>query len=108
MDRTEAEQAAAALRGSEARFRALSESAPIGIFECDADGRVIYYNPALIALSGRPMKDSLGGGWAESIHPEARAATTARWVAFTQQGGIWDEQLRVARPDGALRWMHAQ
>ncbi|MCX6954155.1 MAG: PAS domain S-box protein, partial [Verrucomicrobia bacterium] len=107
VDRTEAERAAAALRASEARFRALSESAPIGIFECDADGRVIYYNPALIALSGRPAKDSLGGGWTESIQAETRAATTARWADFTRNGGVWDEQLRVARPDGALRWMHA-
>src|ERR1700709_758553 len=36
MDMTEAEHIAGALRASEARFRALSESAPLGIFELDA------------------------------------------------------------------------
>jgi PAS domain S-box-containing protein len=38
------------LRQSETRFRTLSESVPLGVFECDAAGRVIYYNPAMAGL----------------------------------------------------------
>ncbi len=106
VDMTEAERAAAALRTSEARFRALSESAPLGIFECDAAGRVVYSNPALIALTGRPAGDSLGRGWEENIHPEDRAAMSAGWARAAAEGSAWDKELRLLRPDGSVRWVH--
>jgi PAS domain S-box-containing protein len=106
VDMTETERAAAALRTSEARFRALSESAPLGIFECDAAGRVVYSNPALIALTGRPAGDSLGRGWEENIHPEDRAAMSAGWARAAAEGSAWDKELRLLRPDGSVRWVH--
>jgi len=62
LDMTEQERALTALRTSEARFRALSESAPIGVFEFDAAGRCIYHNPALSELSGALSKNNLGYG----------------------------------------------
>jgi two-component system cell cycle sensor histidine kinase/response regulator CckA len=94
------------LRRSEARFRALSESAPLGIFECNAAGRVIYYNPALALLSGRPADESLGQGWADSIHPDDRVAMSAGWQKAVAGGTTWDQMQRILRPDGSIRWVH--
>ena len=105
VDRTDAERAASALRASEARFRALSESAPLGIFESDAAGNVIYYNPALTALTGRPATASLGGGWLDNIHPDDRAAMSAGWSRATAEGSVWDQEQRLLRPDGTERWV---
>jgi PAS domain S-box-containing protein len=106
VDMTESERAAEALRTSEFRFRALSESAPLGIFECDASGRVTYYNPALTALSGRPVEDSLGHGWDENTHPDDRAAMSAGWARAVAEGCKWDQEPRLLRPDGSVRWVH--
>ena len=103
---SEQERAVAALRASEARFRALSESAPLGIFECDAAGAVTYYNPAMAALTGRPVQACLGQGWAEAIHPADRAAARNGWERAGAEGRIWDQEQRVVRPDGSERWVH--
>ena len=94
------------LPASEARFRTLCDSAPLGIFECDAAGGVIYFNLALALLSGRPATASLGQGWEESIHPDDRAAMSAGWKRAATAGSPWDEQQRLLRPDGSERWVH--
>jgi len=39
-----------ALRQSEARYRSLVQSAVYGIYRCDADGRFLDVNPALIHM----------------------------------------------------------
>jgi PAS domain S-box-containing protein len=105
-DITAQKAADAALRASEVRFRALSEFAPLGIFECDAGGRVIYNNPALTALTGRPVETALGRGWAQNIHPDDRLAVTAGWEQAVALGRDWDQEQRVVRPDGSVRWVH--
>jgi PAS domain S-box-containing protein len=106
VDLTEAERAAAALQISESRFHTLSESAPLGIFESDAAGKVVYSNPALAALSGRPGLDRLDQAWEESIHPDDRAAMSAGWKLAATEGRVWDQVQRLLRPDGSVRWVH--
>jgi len=102
----ERELSAGALHESETRFRALSESAPLGIFECDPAGNVIYYNPALADLCGRPAADCLNRGWLENIHPDDRAAMSAGWGRAVATGCAWDQVQRLIRPDRSERWVH--
>ena len=103
---TESERSASALRASEARFRALSESAPLGIFEIDAAGGCIYHNPALAALSGRSLEQNLGQGWRESIHPGDRTAVHAELENAVNAGQTWTSEHRLLRPDGTVAWVH--
>ncbi len=51
-----AEIAAAAdrLAESEARYRNLVQNAPVGVFACDRDGRIVTVNPALETIVGSP------------------------------------------------------
>src|SRR5206468_9545171 len=51
------------LRGSEERFRSLSASSPIGIFETDAAGKCVYGNPRWQEIFGIGLEQSLGDGW---------------------------------------------
>ena len=106
LDMTEAERGATALRASESRFRALSESAPLGIFELDATGGCVYHNPILASLSGRSLEQNLGPGWKLSVHPEDRAIMSAGWTRAVATGTIWDQEQRLLRPDGTVRWVH--
>ena len=94
------------LRQSETRFRALSDSTPLGVFECDAAGRVIYYNPAMATLSGRSAESSNGKGWEENIHPDDRAAMSAGWAHAVAEGLTWNQEQRLLWPDGTVRWVH--
>jgi PAS domain S-box-containing protein len=48
-----------ALKASEANFRSLVENAPYGICRCDANGRLVEANPALVAMLGFQSAEEL-------------------------------------------------
>ena len=106
LDMTVPEQTATALRASENRFRALSESAPLGIFKLDATGRCTYHNAALSVLTGRSLEQNLGLGWRRSAHPDDGAAMILSWAQAVANGTTWDHEQRLLRPDGSVRWVH--
>jgi PAS domain S-box-containing protein len=45
------------------------------------------------------------GVWLEGVHPEDRERVTRAALA-SQANGQYDEEYRVVRPDGSLRWVH--
>jgi PAS domain S-box-containing protein len=106
-DRTE--ELALALRGlqtSEQRYRMLSESAPIGIFEADHDGRVLYFNPQWQKISGLTLDESLGDGWQKAMHPDDFSRIVGPWLEAAREGSPFDAEYRYRRPDGEVRWVH--
>jgi PAS domain S-box-containing protein len=62
----------AALRQSEAKFRSLCESAPIGIFMLDAEEHCTYINPRCQEICGCTLDQALGTGWEQFLHPDDR------------------------------------
>ena len=85
-DVTEAKQRINALRESEERFRILSTSSPIGIFQTDAPGSVAYTNPMWQQIAGQTLQESLGSGWMDTITPEDQEMTAEAWRAFSSKG----------------------
>jgi diguanylate cyclase (GGDEF)-like protein/PAS domain S-box-containing protein len=57
VDVTALEHSRRALAESEARFRALAEHAPIGIWQLDSQGQTVYANPALCRMLGAHPAD---------------------------------------------------
>ncbi len=99
--------ATAELRASEARFRQLSDSAPIGIFESNAPGRCTYVNPALLDIVQRTETEVLGFGWARTIHPADRSLVHENWLGAATTGRKWRGEVRLVLPDGGVRWVTA-
>ncbi|BFZ57953.1 hypothetical protein PYCC9005_005009 [Savitreella phatthalungensis] len=63
------------LEASESKFSRLLETSPIGMYECDANGNLIYANPAFRKLVGASSElDLLDPFYAELqwVHPETR------------------------------------
>lgn len=74
--RREAEQARAV---AEARFRALFESAPLGTFLSDAEGRILDVNPAGARLLGATREQLLSRTRTDLTHPDDVAASAERF-----------------------------
>lgn len=59
-DITEENRREAALRASEARYRALFDQSPVGVFLCDKDLRVTHCNEYLTRIVGAPYEEIVG------------------------------------------------
>ncbi len=99
---------AAALADSEARFRALSDASPLGVFATDAQGACTYTNEQWQAIYGLTLAQSLGDGWAASLHPQDRAAAFAEWQRTAAQGADFDMPFCIVRPDGQTRTVRSR
>ncbi len=88
-------------RQSEARFRALSEASPLGVFATDADGGCTYTNARWQAIYGLTLAQSLGQGWSRTLHPDDKQAVFAEWQRTAVLGQDFDMSFRVRRDDGS-------
>jgi diguanylate cyclase (GGDEF)-like protein/PAS domain S-box-containing protein len=93
-----------ALRAGEARFRAMSDASPLGIFVSDAQGGCVYTNSAYQAISGRSLEQTLGTNWSAAIHPEDRARVLAEWGNAADGDKPFHSEARFLRHDESVVW----
>lgn len=98
-----------ALRETESRFRELAETIREVFWLTDpGKARIIYISPGYEAIWGRSAAALYqdAAAWIEAIHPD----DTARIVAALprQALGTYDEEYRIIRPDGVVRWIRDQ
>ena len=96
-----------ALRESEARFRAMADSAPAPVWVTSAAGGIEFVNRAFSELAGKSPEELMGNAWLSLMHPEdlqrvgpVREAALAELTPFN-----WTARFRGA--DGQYRWMRA-
>ncbi len=77
-----------ALRESEVRFRTLAETAPVGIFQADADGQITYVNDRWSKLLGVPSAQMLGDGWRDALMTGEEFAEDPAFQGFNKPGDV--------------------
>ena len=91
------------LRASEARVRALSDGSPIGVYETDCRGSLVYANDRMQTIWDVTHTELADGSWLERVHP----TDAARFVAWLQdpagKTSSREESFRLLRRDGATR-----
>ncbi|HXE90458.1 MAG TPA: PAS domain S-box protein [Terriglobales bacterium] len=104
-DITERKRVEDALRESEAKFRAVSETAPTAILIHDG-ARILYANPAAEQITGyRWPQDSRIDFW-QVVHPDFRAQVRERAQARLRgEHPPGQYQFKIVRQDGEERWL---
>ncbi|MGZ8456064.1 MAG: PAS domain-containing sensor histidine kinase [Gemmatirosa sp.] len=104
-DITAREEAAAALRASEASARAFVERSPYGICRVSTDGRFLEVNPALVGLLGYPTAEALLATSVRAVYvdPTERAQVLQRHLAGVDTIDAYE--VRWRRFDGAVASM---
>ncbi len=107
-DVTERVEADLALQSSLARFRALANDAPVGIFENSADGSCTFVNDRWCEVAGMDPAPAMGSGWTDAVHPDDRDDVLAGWAAAVAEDRDFLMEFRFVRPDGEVRWVTAR
>ena len=102
---TDAVLAQAAVKESEARFRAMADSAPVLINLCDTSLNATFCNSHVLTFTGRTEEQLRTGGFKDLVHPDdlERVGSTVR--AAVQEQRAFEIELRMRRADGEYRSM---
>lgn len=77
---------------------------------CDPSGALTEISPKWLAITGMPIEDALGSGWAKALHPDDRPVVQDLWdraVESGHAGGI-DTRYRLRQENGTYRWVRAR
>ncbi len=99
-------QSEAALQQSEARYRTLVASAPVGIFQTGIAGDCLFINQQGLELMGASQSEVLGRGWANSIHPDDLARVSAAWESTVVANHRFGLEYRMMTPQGQVNWVY--
>jgi PAS domain S-box-containing protein len=109
-DATERVRAETSLRASEERFQHMASNIQEVFWMMDANTQeVTYVNEAYVTLTGRSVESLRTDpfSYRELIHPEDRIRVLAK-LQEVIESGMFDEEFRVIRADGIVRWMWAK
>lgn len=96
-----------ALVESEARFRQVAENIREVFWLREArDDRLLYVSPAYEEVWGRRREQLMRNPdtWLESLHPDDRPRIRELWDSDAHLH--FDEEYRIVRDDGEVRWIH--
>lgn len=100
------DRAEAALRVSEARFRAIFASAGVGMAITDLDGTLLDVNEAVCALMGYRADELCGRNVFDFVLPEAGGTDTALYEQQARgERETYQRHRRLHRADGEVRWV---
>lgn len=96
------------LQESELRFKTLSSTAPVGIFETDAHGLTSYVNETWLQYSGMQFEEALGDGWLDAVHREDREWLAKGWHSKTEAHAESVSEYRIVHKNGKQRWVNGK
>ena len=100
-------RAEAAFRDSEERLRLALWAADVGTWRFDLEGNLDTRDANLNRILGLDAIESTTtlDDFVQRIHPDDRSRVLDRLQQCVLRRGFYDEECRVVRPDGTVRWL---
>ncbi len=91
------------VQASADEFWLLTDAAPIGIFQTDAQNRYLYTNPRWSEITGIPPEVAAGKGFGTLVHLEGRADLESRFAARDTKTGELHHRIQIQAPGSTPR-----
>ena len=105
---TDRKRAEEALRQSEERLNSILSSLSDVVWSITPhDHQVLYLNPAAETVYGRKVSEFFQnpGIWLKITHPDDRQQMAESFRRLIASGSV-DQEFRIMRPDGEVRWLY--
>ncbi len=93
------------LQESEQRYRTLADTGQALVWTSDTNKLCNYFNQPWLDFTGRSLKQELGNGWAEGVHPDDYQRCLETYVSAFDQRQRFSIEYRLRRHDGEYRWI---
>jgi PAS domain S-box-containing protein len=93
------------LRASEARFRALADSAPAMLWMSQPDGSCSFRSRGWQIFTGQAESAGLGLGWLDAVHPDDRDTLLRAFRNANEQHAPFHAEYRLRHRDRGPRWV---
>jgi PAS domain S-box-containing protein len=91
-----------------ARYDALSELVPVGVFQTDPEGDCLWVNPRWCEIAGLSPEEARGKGWSAAIHPDDRERVFREWYDAAKGGTVFRSEYRFQGREGLVTWVLGQ
>ena len=110
IDFTERKQAIDALKASEEKFRELAENIQ-DIFSIRTGNEILYVSPAYEIICGKSCQTlyEYPNSLLNAVHPDDFENVLKNFSSeYYIKTGLFDEEFRIIRPDGQIKWIWAR
>ncbi|MBD8532092.1 MULTISPECIES: PAS domain-containing protein [unclassified Massilia] len=108
-DVTERKRFEEELKGSELRFRTITNAMPQMVWTALPDGAIDYHNQQFDQFVGCQAGAVAGTTWAEDlVHPDDQQLARERWAHSVATGATYEITLRMRYHTGEYRWVLAR
>lgn len=89
---------------NEARFRAISEAAPLGIVVADSNGNCIYSNQRFQEIASQKAEECIGSGWLKHVHTDDLKGVIEAWNGANRSAESFEYTARFNRQPDEYSW----
>ena len=90
---------------SEQNFRTLADSGQALIWTAGIDKECTYFNQSWLNFTGRSLKQELGNGWPEGVHPDDLERCLETYVSAFDRHEKFSMDYRLRHHSGEYRWI---